>query len=127
MLVDDDHATNFANKIIIDRAGVTENTITASNGIEALDYLNQSSKAEHPSPDLILLDINMPGMNGWEFLDEYNKLSPTNQAEVVVVMLTSSMSPLDKEKAKEYGVSNFRSKPLTIEMVEEIVNENFGA
>jgi CheY-like chemotaxis protein len=73
-------------------------------------------------PDLIFLDINMPGMNGWEFLDEYNKIMDPTKNSLVVTMLTTSDNPDDKARAKDWKfVSDFITKPLTKEMMEKIL------
>ena len=99
--------------------------VHASNGFEALEQLNEA-KAERNLPCLIILDINMPGMNGWEFLEEYNKLDEKSKSRAIVVMLTTSDNPDDKQKSAMMNIaSDFRTKPLTGEMLEEIVNKYF--
>jgi CheY-like chemotaxis protein len=72
------------------------------------------------------LDINMPGMNGWEFLKEYNQLENKLQSKVIVIMLTTSDNPDDESKAKTWDfVSDYITKPLTKEKMEVIVNKYF--
>ena len=92
--------------------------LVANDGLTALKMLRSDSQ-----PDIIFLDINMPGMNGWEFLDEYNKLDKQLQSRAVVVMLTTSDNPDDKTKAMALNVaSDFKTKPLTGQMLREIIS-----
>jgi CheY-like chemotaxis protein len=94
--------------------------------MEALEYLRSKKDKKDLHPNLIFLDINMPGMNGWEFLSEYNKLDEKLKCQAVVVMLTTSENPDDKTKAKAMNVaSDFKTKPLTQEMLKEIVGKYF--
>ncbi|MBO6606677.1 response regulator [Psychroserpens sp.] len=126
LLIDDDEATNFLHKILIDKEGYTEKCVAVQSGKEALDYLKSKEDGEQPQPELIFLDINMPVMNGWEFLEAYNKLDSEQQGHIVVVMLTTSLNPDDKDKAATIdSIAAFRNKPLTIEMVNELIEEHF--
>lgn len=127
LLVDDDEPTNFLNKMVIEEMDCTEEIITATSGAKALDYLTVKSDGTYPQPDLIFLDINMPGMNGWEFLEEYQKLEDLQKAKIVVVMLTTSMNPADQDKAQQIsGIKKFMHKPLTEEHVENLLNTHFS-
>ena len=120
LLVDDDAATNFLHSIILKILKCTETIDTARNGKEALDYLHENNP-----PDLILLDINMPGMDGWMFLDELDKLPEIKSKTKVIVMITSSVNPQDRLKALERGTTGFMSKPLTNEKAREMLSEHF--
>ena len=126
LLVDDDKTTNVLNSLVIKQSKCAEEIITVKNGIEALKYLITPIDGEYPNPDLIILDINMPGMDGWEFMEEYSKLDPKCQAHVVVVMLTTSLSPDDREQSlKQNGLNDFMNKPLTKDQFNKVIEKNF--
>ncbi|MEO9893740.1 response regulator [Aurantibacter sp.] len=128
LLVDDDEATNFIHKMVIKNMNCTENIVIKENGIEALDYLTTAVDGKYPQPDLIFLDINMPAMDGWEFLEEYKDLDENQLAKTVIVMLTTSLNPDDKNRAQEInGITGFMSKPLTEELLEELLSKYFVA
>ncbi|MDB5257653.1 MAG: response regulator [Chitinophagaceae bacterium] len=127
MLIDDNADDNFYHERVIRKSHTTDNVIVKHTAMDALEYL-KSEKTDSIHPDLIFLDINMPGMNGWEFLEEYNKLEKRFQSRAIVVMLTTSDNPDDKKKAKSSEVaSEFRTKPLTPDMLQEIVNKYFNS
>lgn len=126
MLVDDNKDDNFFHERVIRKSGFVNVVVPMQSGIDALEYLKNRYNHVEPHPDLIFLDINMPRMNGWEFLEEYNNLDKEFQSAVIVVMLTTSDSPEDRAKAALFNmVSGLKSKPLTIEMLEEIIKEYF--
>lgn len=131
LLVDDDMATNFISKMLIKKAGITEHIETVLNGQQALDYLTNSGKYERsdnifPKPMLILLDINMPVMDGWEFAEAFSKLEENQKENITIVMLTSSFNPDDKTKASNLSViSGFQNKPLSAEGLLSIMDTFF--
>jgi CheY-like chemotaxis protein len=130
LLIDDDEPTNFINRMIIEETGCAIEVKTVQGGREALEYLRHCGKDSggYPCPDLILLDVNMPAMDGWEFLAQYRELSKTQKAEIVVVMLTTSLNPDDQARAGNIPeISGFRNKPLTTGMIKEILADFFGA
>ncbi len=126
LLIDDDLPTNFINERVIRKMCCSEYIKAVQGGFEALDYLKSSDIENNPPPDLIFLDINMPGMNGWEFLEEYVKLETHQKSKAVIVMLTTSLNPDEKDKADKISqISGFLNKPLYAEGVKTILQENF--
>lgn len=126
LLIDDDEAINFVHKRVINKYDCTDKIVVVENGKQALDYLKSSIDGKSPSPEIIFLDINMPVMDGWEFLEEYQKLKKDQQGKVVLLMLTSSLNPDDLDRANKIKeVDGFRNKPLTSEMLEVILTKYF--
>ena len=127
MLVDDDEATNFINEIVVKKVDCAEQIHIAENGQQALDFLQESVDGNYPRPDLIFLDINMPILNGWEFLEKYKELDTIQQGEIIIVMLTTSFNPYDQRKAEEMEeITGFRNKPLTRDLLNEILQKHFA-
>ncbi len=123
LLVDDDAEDNYFHQIVINEMNITERIEVALNGIEALAFLKKENQTH---PDIIFLDINMPKMNGWEFMEAYTELRPDQKAKVVVVMLTTSENPKDKKRAEQFSeITGFNSKPLTEEMLNGILERSF--
>jgi CheY-like chemotaxis protein len=125
LLVDDDNDCNFFHKRLLQGMNCTENIQVATNGAEALDFLKTCS--ENYVPDIILLDINMPKVNGWEFLEAYEKLPTQFKAKIVLIMLTTSLNPDDRVKASTFpSVKGFKEKYLDEDMLQDILKEHFA-
>lgn len=113
LLIDDDAPTNMLNSILINKLNCCKEVVAKQRADLALEYLRELGESGVKAPNLILLDINMPGMNGWEFLEEYEKLSEELKAQAIVVMLTTSLNPDDKRKSKNLSsLNSFENKPL---------------
>lgn len=131
LLVDDDATTNYINKLIISRAELTEELLVASNGRDALKLVEERYKAYKENgcskvPKLIILDINMPIMDGFGFLDNMQSVECFKEESIVVAVLTTSLNPRDIDRVKQAGVNEFLSKPLTKESLENLVNKYFS-
>ncbi len=121
LLVDDDSINNFLSEEIISGANITKEVVLLTDGQQALNYLNQleQNAGETRQKLLILLDLNMPVMDGFEFLEE---LSPGEiKADFQIIILTSSDNQRDIEKIKAYDIKSFISKPITEEKLLEIL------
>jgi CheY-like chemotaxis protein len=126
MLIDDNPHDNFFHEREIRKTNPEGIVIVKNSGKEALDYLRSKDKETDVKPDLIFLDINMPGMNGWEFLKEYRLLDEGTKNGAIVIMLTTSSNADDKAKAKTYDlVFDYITKPLTKEIMEDITSRYF--
>ena len=130
LLVDDDETTNFIHARLIKKADLNVHLQVTNGGREALEYLTHSGKfaetSPQPQPGIIFLDLNMPGMNGWNFLEEYRKLPKDEPQKQIVVILTTSMNPDDQQHAKHIPeVAGFIHKPLLPENLNDIINRYF--
>lgn len=118
MTIDDCSVDQFLYKRIMKRSGIVDNVISFQLAEEALAYL-ESDECGHI--DAILLDINMPRMNGFEFLEKASNELGIRHFNCVVIMLTTSLAPADKARAKEFEVVKaYLNKPLSIEHLELI-------
>jgi len=128
LLVDDDPDDNFFHQLVIEESGYCETVRIAENGQKALDYLTQTDHPDYLQPDVIMLDINMPGMNGFEFLDRYHQLPASQKSRLILLMLTTSLNPADRQRAIGMGeVAGYYSKPLTKDMIQKVVDTYFSA
>lgn len=127
LLIDDSESDNFYHARKITKMGITDNIHICYSGEEALQYLKSELDGKHPQPTLIFLDINMPGMNGWEFLEAYEQLTVAQQGEIVLTMLSNSIDERDKSRAHEFrSVKGYYSKPLSESYLKNILETHFA-
>jgi len=121
-LIDDDGLVNFLNQEIIKDSYPDKNVRSFESASEALETLKQIGQStEEHFPQIILLDINMPVMDGWEFLEAFELLTKKDSDTCKVVMHTSSIDPRDVEKAKTFKtVADYITKPLTAQTMAKI-------
>ena len=118
MVIDDDSTFLFIFRKQIEKFDDLEIVNESKNGLEAINYLKKSMNDSSASPDLIALDLNMPVMDGWDFLDEYGKLCENGASKVPVCILSSTINQADFDRANTYeAVKSFFSKPLTSEQL----------
>lgn len=121
LLIDDDKAVNFFNKLVVVKHKHFEHITTVQSGKEGLSFLEQAERGEVPIPNIIFLDINMPAMNGWEFLDRFEQMSITFRSTIKVIILSSSSNPEHVKKSIEsYDVVDFINKPLSFEILDRV-------
>jgi CheY-like chemotaxis protein len=126
LLIDDDEPTNFLNKMTLEQSNCVRHIRIAPSGQAALDYLRGSAD-ECFRPDLIFLDINMPAMDGWEFLAQYRTLPQERKADTVLILLTTSLNPDDEKRTLTIPeVSGFEHKPLNNVRLEQLLNKYFS-
>lgn len=119
LIIDDDPGVLFLHEIIVTESSLHENPLTFSSAEEALVHLHRLDFISNRF--LIFLDINMPNMNGWQFLEQLEK--QINHADIKVVMVTSSLSRAEREKSKTYSlVIDFWEKPMEEEQVYQLID-----
>ena len=115
LLVDDDQITNFLNENLLRESNITEDIQIANDGQEALDYVKkyclENNISDQLCCDLILLDLNMPVMDGFEFLEKFNELKL--KENISIILLTTSSNERDLERAKNFNITGYINKPLT--------------
>ena len=126
MLIDDNEIDNLINQKMLEASGICDNIITHTGAKSALEFLRSLEKlvskgGEEIMPQLIFLDIDMPIMDGFQFLEEFDKLSESTKKYSKIIMLTSSINPQDLARSKKsIYVSKYLNKPLTQESIEKI-------
>ncbi|MCC3153331.1 response regulator [Hymenobacter sp. BT770] len=126
LLVDDDETSNFLSERLLTSMGVANQVLSAANGEEALEVLAQHGTVFSPTnPALVLLDLNMPVMDGIEFLEAYHALPLVQQQSAVIVVLSSSVHPYDLDRVQTTPIADVVSKPLTKEKISTLLQQNF--
>jgi CheY-like chemotaxis protein len=124
LLIDDDCLTNYIHQIVLEESGIFEEVEIAETAMEALDKLEKEESLHQPKPEIIFVDINMPGLDGWDFIKEYNNHKTNSDKRTVIVILTSSSSQEDKIKAAyAKGVYAYVTKPLTAEKLIDVIGK----
>lgn len=122
LFIDDDRATNFLNKYIANKSGSIDSVFISNSGFEAIDFLEKCIVEPNQTPNLIFLDINMPAMNGWEFLEKFYSLDEKIVRNINIVILSSSDDPGDLNKFKKNEtLLDFLRKPLTEEALSSVL------
>ena len=125
LLVDDDEITNFVHESLIGDLGIAKQVLIARNGQEAIQAIREQAERGRHCPNLVFLDINMPVMNGFEFLEAYQQLDESLRQSLIIVMLTTSLNPKDMERTKDTGVADFLNKPLNEDKLKQVLAKHF--
>ncbi len=122
-LIDDDPAFVYITEKIIEKTNQFREVMVFDNGLNALNYLKENIRNSLHLPNIIFLDLSMPVMDGWQFLEEYALLNIENKSKITVYICSSSISPYDITRAKSISeVTDFIIKPITKEKLTEIVS-----
>lgn len=121
LLVDDDDICQLIGSKVISSVGLANEVHYAHNGKEALDVFNSYFSGDIFMPDVILLDLNMPIVDGFEFIRAFQQLKFINKEKVLIVVTTSSVSPYDIDKAHALGIKHYITKPLTEEKIKAAI------
>lgn len=117
LVIEDDQTSAFLLKLLLQESDLVESISTTNNGWEALDYIKRLKANGGKYPELIFLDINMPVMDGFEFLEACRQVGSLESENTKVIILTSSTHHQDIGKAKAYGIMNYLIKPITEEAI----------
>ncbi|MFC5684540.1 response regulator [Flavobacterium sp. MAHUQ-51] len=121
-IVDDDDVYKFTLNKTIESQNFANKIMMFSDGEEAIDFLSENLNDPNNLPDVIFLDINMPIMDGFEFMEEYIKIKPYVGKKIIIYMVTSSIDPIDIERSKAISeISDYIVKPIDAKQLAEIV------
>jgi CheY-like chemotaxis protein len=126
MLVDDDKIFNFLSEKTIISLGLANEIHFALNGQQALGLLEEYKKGNVQKPDIIFLDLNMPVMNGYEFIEAFAQMELPEKSTITIVVLTSSADPNDLARARELGIKYYFNKPLTKDEIKKMIGQEFS-
>lgn len=123
-IVDDDDIFVFLTTKIIEQTNLIDLIKVFGNGLDAINFLKENKNNVDALPDIILLDLSMPIMNGWQFLEKYNKLNPTIGKKITIYICSSSISPDDITRAKTISeVSDYIIKPITKDKLIDLIKK----
>ncbi|MCG9790928.1 response regulator [Flavobacterium algicola] len=126
-IVDDDDVYQFTLKRTIQSLNLVKDIITFSDGEEALNFVIENLKREDELPDVILLDINMPIMDGFQFMEEYIKLKPRLAKKITIYMVSSSVDIADIERSKKISeISDYIIKPIKPGEIQSIIEKSIS-
>lgn len=130
VLIDDNETTNFLNERLLKRLGLTEEVVVFPDAHAGFQYLwgadgQSGTIADSSEPELVLVDLRMPGVDGIEFLEFYRSLEPTVRNRTKLAVLTTSMLPADRARVAAYPDVEYLVKPLSREKLERLFAEHF--
>ena len=121
LLIDDDAICSFINTRVAQTSGIFREILSVHNGKDALDFLQTVANGDGKIPDVILVDLNMPVINGFDFITAFHGLEFFNKQNISVVVLTSSVELKDIERARALGIHHYLQKPLTVNALQATI------
>ena len=121
-LVDDDSIFQFTATRLLESSKLAQNILHFENGAEALTFLREKALQKELLPDYLFLDINMPFVDGWMFLEDFTTLKSSLAKDISIYMVSSSIDPRDLNRAKSFSeVTDFIIKPISLERFQELL------
>jgi CheY-like chemotaxis protein len=124
LLIDDDHIFHYLHSKVIALAGIEADIITAAHGLEGLEIITKMIENGEDLPTEIFIDLNMPNMNGFEFIRAINDFDFPQKEQIKMIVVTSSVNEADKVIADQLGIKYFLTKPLLVRDVVEVLSVN---
>lgn len=126
LTIDDDEVTQFLNKIHLNAEKFCNNVVKAYNGLEAIEFFRKLDSGEismDSFPEIIVIDLNMPLMDGWEFVEAFKNEFPHFEDKTKIFILSSTINPADQERANnEKSIKAFLEKPLNVNNLKNVMN-----
>jgi CheY-like chemotaxis protein len=125
MVVDDDSVVHFLTEKVLAAFSWVNKKYSVFNGKEAIQILENYCKGLITIPDLILLDLHMPIMDGIQFIEAFQKMECMKGSDIVIAVLTASENPHEKERLHSLGIKHIIPKPISIEKLAQVLNKEF--
>jgi response regulator of citrate/malate metabolism len=122
LIIDDDYICNFLMTKVLQRFSKVKVIHTAESGMEAIALIKDFHNRSKPLPGIIFLDINMPVMDGFAFLGEFTKLGLPVTGNIRIVIVSSSDNPLDLIKARQFGITDYLIKPVSVDKLTPLLS-----
>jgi CheY-like chemotaxis protein len=127
VLIDDNETTSFLNNRLLQRLDLAEAIQTFTNAEQAFNQIwGKEADRTSPAPELVFVDLKMPGMDGFEFLTQYSRLAPEMREKTVMTVLTTSMHSADTARVSQYEGVEYLAKPLTEEKMRMLLDKRFA-
>jgi CheY-like chemotaxis protein len=122
LIIDDDKQLNKINERVLHASGLVSELHIVGNGMEAIEYLNSRIDNAYSLPEIIVLELNLPKMNGFEFIQYFNEIKFNGKSRIELVVFTASSSPRDRQKAIQLGIRHYLNKPYLLRGLSDIIS-----